>query len=488
MRPEIILLCMVLYFGALFLIAWITGKNATNEGYFIGNRQSPWYAVAFGLIGDSLSGVTFVSVPGKVANDQFSYMQMVLGYVPGYLIIALVLMPLFYRLKLTSIYSFLGTRLGTVSQKTGSFFFIISRLIGAAFRLYISAIVLQLFIFDNWGIPFYLTVTIVILLILLYTFKGGIKTLVWTDTLQSGMLLIGVILSIIAISSHLNLSFSTLTSTIVKSDYSKIFFWDWHKENYFFKQFISGALIAVVMTGLDQNMMQKNLSMKSLPEAQKNLYWFSGVLVLVNLFFVSLGALLYTYATQMNIELPIKTDYLFPMLALNHLGTFAAIAFILGITAATFSSADSVLTTLTTSFCIDYLGFDENKEEEKKQKRIRHLVHILFAVLLLFTIVVFKEVNNDSVINAVFRVAGYTYGPLLGLFAFSLFTKWNVRDRLVPIICIISPILSYGFYLNSENWFSGYKFGFELLLLNGIITFIGLMLIRRKTNILPILN
>jgi Na+/proline symporter len=481
MSPILIISCIAAYFSLLLLISWITGRNADSQSYYIGNKQSAWYLVAFGLIGDSLSGVTFVSVPGAVAASQFSYMQLVFGYLLGYLVIAKVLLPLYYRLNLTSIYSYLGDRLGKSSQKSGSFFFLLSRLVGAAFRLYISAAVLQLFIFDQWGVPFALTVSIVIALILLYTYRGGIKTLVWTDTLQSGFLLMGVILSIAAISSEMNLGFSEMVKTVKDSPYSQIFFWDWHEKNYFFKQFFSGAFIAIVMTGLDQNMMQKNLSCKSLPEAQKNIYWFSSVLIFVNLFFVTLGALLYTYAGSKGIELPAKSDELFPLLALNHLGSFAAIVFILGITAATFSSADSVLTTLTTSFCIDFLGINTDQiVENKKDTRTRHWVHVAFAFLLLLIIIVFREINNDTVINAVFRVAGYTYGPLLGLFSFGLFTKISVKDRWVPVICIISPILSYVLDTHSEAWFGGYKFGFELLMLNGLITFIGLYMLKKN--------
>jgi SSS family transporter len=481
MTPLLIISCIAIYFCILLFISWYTSKNANQQSYFIGNRQSAWYLVAFGLIGDSLSGVTFVSVPGAVYNQQFGYMQLVLGYLLGYLVIAKVLLPLYYRLQLTSIYSYLGTRFGKNSQKTGSFFFLLSRLIGAAFRLYISATVLQLFIFDAWGIPFWLTVTVVIALILLYTYRGGIKTLVWTDTLQSGFLLLGVILSIVAIANALDLNFAGIIQTVKDSPYSQVFFWDWQPKSNFFKQFFSGAFIAIVMTGLDQNMMQKNLSCKSLGEAQKNIYWFSFVLIFVNLFFVSLGALLYAYAAKMGIELPSKTDQLFPLLALNHLGTFAAIVFVLGITAATFSSADSVLTTLTTSFCIDFLGQDP-EQENIKSKNTRHLVHIAFAVLLLVVIIIFQKINNDAVINSVFTAAGYTYGPLLGLFGLGLFTNIKVKDRWVPIICIISPILVWILDKNSVQWLSGYKFGFELLMLNGLITFIGLLMLKAGSN------
>ncbi|MEP7146794.1 MAG: sodium:solute symporter [bacterium] len=481
MSPVFIICFILLYFSILLTISWYTSRNATNQSYYIGNKQSPWFIVAFGMIGDSLSGVTFISIPGTVSKDQFSYMQIVMGYLIGYIVIAKVLLPLYYRLNLTSIYSYLGQRLGPNSEKSGSFFFLISRLIGAAFRLYISTAVLQIFIFDQWGIPFFVTASIVIGLILLYTYRGGIKTLVWTDSVQSGFLLMGVILSIVVISNSLNLGLSDIITTIKDSPYSKIFFWDWHEKNFFLKQFLSGVFIAIVMTGLDQNMMQKNLSIRTLPEAQKNVYWFSAILVFVNLFFVALGALLYTYATVKGVAIPAKTDELFPLLALNHLGGFAAIVFILGITAATFSSADSVLTTLTTSFCIDFLKMN-SKAESTKQKNTRHVIHISFAVLLLLVIVAFREINNDAVINTVFKVAGYTYGPLLGLFAFGLFNNISIRDRYVPVVCVLSPIISYLLDANSITLFNGYKFGFELLLLNGFITFAGLLLLKNGKN------
>lgn len=479
MAASTILLIIVCYFALLFSIAWVTSRKAGSNAYFLGNKQSPWYAVAFGLIGDSLSGVTFVSVPGAVGAGQFGYMQIVLGYVVGYFVIAQVLLPLYYRLNLTSIYSYLGQRLGGSSQKTGSAFFILSRLVGAAFRLYISATVLQLFIFNQWNVPFAVTVSIVIILILLYTYKGGIKTLVWTDTLQSSFLLAGVLLSIIAIASALNLNFGELVSTVHNSEMSKIFFWEWQEKNYFFKQFFSGALIAIVMTGLDQNMMQKNLSMRTLPEAQKNICWFSVIVVIVNLFFVSLGVLLFEYSNSMQIEIPTKTDHLFPMLALDHLGMFAAIVFVLGITAATFSSADSVLTTLTTSFYIDILG-KKTELETEKNKNTRHIIHIGFAVLLLIVIILFEAVMTDTVINAVFTVAGYTYGPLLGLFAFGILTKRSVQNTFVPFACIIPPVFCYFLNKNSASWLGGYQVGYELLFINGLLTFILLFIISRQ--------
>jgi Na+/proline symporter len=482
MSPLIISICIIGYFSLLLLISWFTSKNASHHDYYIGNRQSAWYLVAFGLIGDSLSGVTFVSVPGAVASQQFSYMQLVFGYLVGYIVIARVLLPLYYKLNLTSIYSYLGTRFGPNAQKTGSFFFLISRLIGAGFRLFISATVLDVFIFSQWNIPFWLTVSVIILLILLYTYRGGIKTLVFTDTLQSGFLLMGVVLSIVAISRELNYGFADMVFAVKDSSYSQIFFWDWREKSFFFKQFFSGAFIAIVMTGLDQNMMQKNLSCRSLPEAQRNLYSFSIVLIFVNLFFVALGALLYIFATSKGIPLPQRTDQLFPLLALNHLGVFAAIVFILGITAATFSSADSVLTTLTTSFCIDFLNIDTSTVEDQ-HRLTRRWVHVGFSFALLLLILLFEKINNDAVINSVFTAAGYTYGPLLGLFAFGLFNKRIASDRWIPMICLSAPLITWFIDMNSVAWLNGYKFGFELLILNGALTYLGLLLSTNKATL-----
>ena len=490
MSPIFILFCISLYFIGLLSISWFTGKHENNESYFTGNRQSPWYVVAFGMIGDSLSGVTFISLPGTILNNQFSYLQLVFGYVLGYFVIARVLLPLFYSLQLTSIYSYLLGRFGRSSQKTGSFYFLISRIIGAALRLFLAASVLQLFVFSQWNIPFPVSVAIIIVLMLVYTYRGGIKTLVWTDLFQSGFLLLAVILSIVAIISQLNWSFSESVSAIVNSDYSNTFFWNWQEKNFFFKQFLSGAFITIVMTGLDQNMMQKNLSCRSLPEAQKNMYSFSFIVLLVNVFFLSLGALIYLYVQQKGIQLPInpttlkvETDKVFPLLALNHLGAFAALVFIIGLTAATFNSADSVLTTLTTSFCIDFLGFEEKgKYTESKMKSIRHWVHAGFAFLLWLAIILSQQLNQTSVLDAIFTIAAYTYGPLLGLFTFGLFTKIKVKDSWVPFVSVFPPLISYFLYSNSTTLFNGYKFSYELLLINGAITFFFLWLIKVKSK------
>lgn len=485
MSIYIILLSVLGYFGLLVLIAWYTTRKADSNSYFTGNKQSPWYIVAFGLIGDSLSGVTFVSVPGAVGTNQFSYMQMVLGYVVGYLVIAQFLLPLYYKLNLISIYSYLEQRFGKTAQKTGSLFFILSRIVGASFRLYIALIVLDVYFFSALHIPFAISTLIVIGLILLYTYKGGIKTLVWTDTLQSGFLLAGVALSIYVVCSQLNLSLLDTVTLVKESPMSKLlFFDDWLSKNHFIKQFAGGMFIAIAMTGLDQNMMQKNLSCKSLADAQKNIRWFSIIVVFINLLFVSLGVLLYQFAATKGIAIPAKTDELFPSIALNYIGGIGAIIFILGITAATFSSADSVLTTLTTSFCIDILGFDETNESKEHKSR-RHYIHIAFALLLFLLIVLFKEMNNDAVINQVFRFAGYTYGPLLGLFAFGLFNKIKVIDKLIPVVCIASPIICYFLDTFSKQLFGGYQFGQELLIINGLITYSGLLLIKAQTRRQP---
>lgn len=477
MSPSLILICIGVYFLVLLGIAWVTSRNAGSSAYYLGNKASPWYVVAFGLIGDSLSGVTFISVPGSVGTKQFSYLQVVLGYMVGYVIIGAVLLPLYYRMNLTSIYGYLRERFGPVSQKTGAGFFLLSRLLGAAARLFLAASIVQSFVFDAWGVPFWLSVTGIIALILLYTYKGGIKTLVWTDTFQSTFLLLGVGLSIVIITRKLGLSPGELVHALTQGAHSQAFFWsEWRSPDYFWKQFLSGIFIAVVMTGLDQNSMQKNLSCPRLGDAQKNLYWFGLVVVLVNALFLSLGALLYLYSAREGLPIPSATDQLFPSLALNHLGPLAAVVFVIGLTAATFSSADSVLTTLTTSFCIDILGHREQElDDSPTETRRRHGVHLGFAVLLLLVILAFGWWGNRAIIDVVLKLATYTYGPLLGLFAFGLLTRRRVRDGWIPAICVISPLLCLILERNSVAWLGGYRFGFELLILNGLLT--GLMLL-----------
>ena len=477
MDPGLVIGIIAGYFALLVVIARLTSRGATTNTFFTANKQSPWYLVAFGMIGASLSGVTFISVPGEVGNSFFSYFQVVLGYLLGYYVIATVLMPLYYRLNLVSIYGYLEQRFGYWSYKTGSAFFLLSRTVQAAFRLFLVAIVLQVALFDSFDIPFWVSVAVTILLIWVYTFKGGIKTIVWTDTLQTSFLLIAVIATIFIITKELGWSISDAIGGIRSSELSKTFYLDWGNARFFPKQFISGALIAIVMTGLDQDMMQKNLTCKTLKDAQKNVFWFSIILVIANILFLSLGALLYFYATENGIAVPERTDGLYPLIALNHLGTFAGAIFLLGITAAAYSSADSALTALTTAFCVDFLNFDRKEEAEKKSTRLK--VHIGFSVLLFLVILVFNAINDDSVINAIFRAAGYTYGPILGLFTFGLITKRKILDKYVLLVCIAAPLLSYFIDLSTDGWF-----GFFVLALNGALTFLGLFLIskREKTN------
>lgn len=472
MTPALVLSVIGIYFLLLYVISYFTSRGATSSTFFTGNRQSPWFLVAFGMIGASLSGVTFISVPGEVGNSGFTYYQVVLGYLPGYFIIAAVLMPMYYRLNLVTIYTYLDRRFGGYSYKTGSFFFLLSRVIGSAFRLFLVASVLQIAIFNSFGIPFWACVLITIGLIWLYTFKGGIKTVVWTDTLQTAFLLAAVVISICLIATELEIGIWDVGTAVTESKYYKVFEWDWQSGKNFFKQFLSGAFIAIVMTGLDQDMMQKNLTCRNIGDAQKNMFWFCVILVIVNFLFLSLGALLFLYAEAKGIPLPARTDNLYPMLALEHFNTFVGIIFLLGIVAAAYSSADSALTAMTTAFCVDFLGFE--KKEIKNNQQVRMLVHVGFSVLLFLVILVFNAINDESVINSVFTAAGYTYGPLLGLFSFGMFTKRPIRDKWVPAICVVSPIVCYIININSEALLGGYRFGFEILILNGLLTFLGL--------------
>lgn len=480
MNSQLVLVVISAYFLLLFLISWITSRKVTSDTFFTGDRQSPWFLVAFGMIGASLSGVTFISVPGEVGNTNFYYFQVVLGYTLGYFTIAKVLLPLYYRLNLVSIYSYLEDRFGFWSYKTGSFFFILSRALGSSLRLYLVASVLQLILFDSLGIPFWVSVLITVGLIWLYTHRGGIKTVVWTDTLQTLFMLLAVIITIFSIGKDLGIqSLGEYFSSVTTDSRSEIFNWDWKAGTNFFKQFISGAFITIVMTGLDQDMMQKNLTCRTLGDAQKNMFWFTIILVVVNLLFLSLGIMLYLYAETRGIALPSRSDELFPFLATQHFSAFAGIVFVLGITAAAYSSADSTLTALTTSFCYDFLEI-ERKYAPEKRVAIRKKVHIAFTGLMYVLILAFYFLNDQSVINSVFIIAGYTYGPLLGLYSFGLFTKLKTNDRWVPAIAVIAPLLTFLISSNSEKWLWGYKFGFEALILNGALMFLGLYLLRKK--------
>jgi SSS family transporter len=478
MNPYLVLSLVLGYFLVLVGISWLTSRNADTQAFFTANRKSPWFLVAFGMVGATLSGVTFISVPGEVGNSAFSYLQFVFGNIVGYWLVAGILLPLYYRLNLVSIYSFLDQRFGNSSYKTGSFFFLISKLIGAAFRLYLVATVLQIAFFDAFDIPFSITVVVTIALIWVYTFKGGIKTIVWTDTLQTLFLVSAVIFTIISISRSLNLDFFTLTERISAEPSSKIFFWDWRSGNNFFKQFFAGMFITIVMVGMDQDMMQKNLTCKNKKEAQKNMVVFSLSFLVAVFLFLCLGVLLYVFASETGIQIPENTDDLYPLIALNHLSLTVGIAFLMGITAAAYSSADSALTALTTSFSIDFLKID--RYEETQRRRIKKRAHLLFSILLVAVILAFRAISNESVVVAVFTVAGYTYGPILGLFVFGMYTKRSVKDKWVPVVAVISPVLCYFISTYSEILFHGYKFGFELLILNGLITLLGLWIISEK--------
>lgn len=481
MEPFHIILLIASYFGVLLLVSFLTNRGGSNADFFKAGKQSPWYLVAFGMIGASLSGVTFISVPGWVEASKFSYFQVVLGYTVGYAVIGLVLLPLYYRLNLTSIYTYLEGRFGKASYKTGASFFLLSRIVGASFRLYLVAIVLQSLVFDSMNVPFWATVSITIVLIWLYTFKSGIKTIVWTDTLQTLFMLIAVGVAIYYVSDAMGISSGNIFSFIADSELSQIFFFDdWKSGDHFVKQFLSGAFIAIVMTGLDQDMMQKNLTCRNLEDAQKNMFWFTIVLTIVNFIFLALGLLLTVYAEQYGIDA--HKDQLFPTIATQSgLGIGIAIFFLLGLIAAAYSSADSALTSLTTSFSIDILDI-EKKYEPAAQIRIRKRIHILMSLVLVVVIIFFNYAIGDaSVIAKLFTFAGYTYGPLLGLYAFGLFTNWSIRDYLVPVIAIVTPFLGYAISLMCSYFFQ-FEFGFFILVLNGFITFLGLVLIRTQKD------
>lgn len=488
MSSTIILTCVIAYSVLLFGVTWFISRGATNESYYVGNRSSKWYLVAYGMIGASLSGVTFISVPGAVGTSQFGYLQVVLGYLIGYFVIAYVLLPLYYRLNLTSIYTYLQQRFGFYSYKTGAFFFILSRTIGAAFRLYIVVKVLQKFVFNDMHIPFFVTVAVFIMLILIYTYQGGVKTIVYTDTLQTTFMLVSVVLSIYFVTQQLHLGVGDITDRISTSGFGKIFFMDdWKSKAFFPKQFFGGMFIAIAMTGLDQEMMQKNISCKTLGEAQKNVITFSSIMLIVNILFLVLGALLYIYAKETDLSLmlnesgKIDSDAVFPNIALHHFGTVCGVFFIIGLISAAYPSADGALTALTSVFCIDFLGLKDNttKTEEEK-KKIRYVVHFSFAAILLLVIVIFKLVDNDAVINRLFTWATYTYGPLLGLYSYGLFTKRAVNDKWVPLVCVLSPVICVILNSYSAELLAGYSFGFEMIIVNGFITFLGLGLISKK--------
>lgn len=491
LSPTLIAVVLAAYFAMLILIAVITSRKADTNTFFTGDKQSPWYLVAFGMIGASLSGVTFISVPGKVATEGMAYFQIVLGYVIGYLVIAKVLMPLYYRLNVTSIYEYLNQRFGVVSYKTGAAFFILSRTLGSATRLYLATEVLQIFLFKDLGVPYWATALITVALIWIYTFKGGIKTIVYTDTFQTFFLISAVVICTIIIANALGVNWAGLYDKITASktsngySMSRIFFFDDPKSPlYFYKQFFGGMFLAIAMTGLDQDLMQKNLTCKSLPDAQKNMYSFTSVLVVTNFLFLLLGGALYVYANAKGVALPEKTDHTFPTLALHNFGTVAGIFFLLGITASSYASADSALAALTTGFCIDFLNF--HQREEQQRKRYQLWVHIGFS-LLFFIIIIGTKYYVDAnpgtdLIGLILKLAGYTYGPLLGIFAFGLFTKRKLTEPLVPVVAVIVPAICFVLAKYSTEWFGGYAFGNELLIVNGLLTFLFLAMISKSND------
>ncbi|MBI2258622.1 MAG: sodium:solute symporter [Flavobacteriia bacterium] len=479
---------LIVYFFLLILIAKITSKGADTDTFFTAGKGSPWYLVAFGMIGASLSGVTFISVPGTVQTEGMAYFQVVLGYVLGYLVIANVLMPIYYKMNVISIYEYLKSRFGTVSYKTGAIFFILSRTLGSAMRLYLATLVLQLFLFDAIGIPYWLTAFITVALIWVYTIKGGIKTIVFTDTFQTFFLVSSLIVTVVVIANKLDLSFFSLYDQITemttgKHSLSKIFFFDDYQSKLFFpKQFFGGMFIAIAMTGLDQDLMQKNLTCKTLKDAKKNMYTFTIILVFVNFLFLLLGGALYLYAQKQGVELPINesgkvlTDKVFPTLALNEFGTIAGIFFLLGITASSYASADSALAALTTGFCIDFLGFKERQDEKQKSK-LKLFTHLGFSLIFLCIILITYQIKAEALIGVILKIASYTYGPLLGLFAFGILSKRKLKEIYTPFVCVIIPFLCFWIDKNSITWFSGYQFSYELLILNGLLTYLGLYFI-----------
>jgi Na+/proline symporter len=499
MSSTVLFTFVIAYFVLLLVVAWFTSRNSTNDSFFIGNKNSNWMLVAFGMIGTSLSGVTFVSVPGTVGAAGFTYFQVVIGYLLGYLIVAYVLLPLYYRLNLTSIYNYLQHRFGMVSYKTGALFFIISRTLGATARLYLVINVLQIFILKDLGVSFEVTSFVILLMILLYTFEGGVKTIVFTDTLQTSFMLLGLVVSIFYIAAG---SFSTVFSEMSTQGLTKVFNTDINSGSYFLKHILGGAFITVAMTGLDQEMMQKNISVKTLKDSRKNMLTFSVIMVVVNFLFLFLGGLLYLFAKKNGVNVP--ADDLFPTIALHYMPASVSIIFIIGLISALFPSADGALTALTSSFCIDILGIRRREDlDEKARKKIRLAVHFTFAAIFYLAVIGFRLMDNKSIIDVILKVAGFTYGPLLGLFAFGILTKRKITDSLALYVCLIAPLLILGIdFINNINWyqkqlaldgefvnsvkgisesvFGSFKIGYELLIYNGLLTYLGLLTISKR--------
>jgi len=505
MSPVLLFSFVIGYFLILLTVAWFTSKNSNNDSFFIGNKSSNWMLVAFGMIGTSLSGVTFVSVPGTVGSAGFQYFQVVIGYFLGYLVIAYVLLPLYYKMNLTSIYNYLEHRFGTNSYKTGATYFILSRTLGATARMYLVINILQIFILDSMGIPFWATSLVILVLILLYTFEGGVKTIIYTDTLQTTCMLVGLVVCIIAVMSKMDLSLTQSIDQLSAKGMTKLFNTDYHSSAFFVKQILGGAFITIAMTGLDQEMMQKNISVRTLKDSQKNVMTLSFVLLFVNFLFLLMGGLLYLYAGANNIA--VKGDDLFPAIALgNHLSTAIGVIFIIGLISALFPSADGALTALTSSFCIDILGLKRRDDLTEAQKRKTRLtVHLTLSIVFFICVMMFKWIDDKSIIDVILKVAGYTYGPLLGLFSFGILTKRKLNDKYAIAVCLIAPLLSIGIDLiNNAEWFvnklsltgnfadslinasksvfNGFKIGIELLIINGILTFVGLWFISTPTK------
>lgn len=486
MQSSFIITVIIVYFLVLMLISYLTSrKSSDNDAFFRANKKSPWYLVAFAMIGTSISGVTFVSVPGMVRNLDMSYMQMVLGFFAGYLVIAYVLLPLYYRLNLTTIYGYLDQRYGKTSYKTGAWFFLLSKLLGAAARLYLVALILQVLVFDAWGVPFVVTVIGIILVIWLYSFKSGIKTIIWTDTIQTALFLIALVLIIWQLGRSMNMNIGELTSVIVKSPHSRIWvFDDWVSTQYFLKQFFSGMFITIVMTGLDQDQMQKNLTIKNLRDAKKNVITYGFAFIPVNLLFLSLGVLLLVFAQHNNISLPEISDNILPYIVSNHLGSVSLGIFVVGIVAAAFSSADSALAALTTSFCVDILGMKNEEKSnvvEKQNIKTRRIVHVAVSAVFVIVILIIHSIGSDSIINAIYKLASYTYGPLLGLYFMGLYSKIKPIDKYVPYVAVASPIICMAIEIAFKQLLN-YQVGYELLLINGAITAFGLWVLSKNNK------
>ncbi len=472
---------VIAYFLLLLVAAWFTSKNSNNESFFIGNRSSNWMLVAFGMIGTSLSGVTFVSVPGAVGANQMEYMQITLGYMIGYLCIAYILLPLYYRLQLTSIYGYLKTRMGVLSYKTGAWFFIISRLVGATARLYLVVNILQATILDSFGIPFWVSTLIILFMIILYTFEGGVKTIVWTDTLQTSGMLLGLIICTVYLLHHMGLNVLESLDAMRSSNLSTIFNTDVNAKGYFVKQILAGAFITLSMTGIDQEMMQKSISVSRLKDSQKNMVSLAFIMVVVIGLFLYLGGLLHLFAAKENIAS--AGDALFPTVAIQHMPPIISVLFIVALISALFPSADGAMTALTSSLCIDIAGLNRRTDiDEKKKKKFRQTVHLIVAAAFLLLVLIFKWVDSKSMIDTILRLAGYTYGPLLGLFAFGIFVKRRPIDKWVPFICFIAPALCFVIDENQAAVFGNFKIGLELIILNAFFTFVGLFFISKKVS------